>query len=154
MRFTDALLDELARELQAHLSEVEAEARRILDDEGVNYTRSTRNGLYATAEADRRSFVVEGEVGSRGAAAWWANDGRGPGKAPPDAPIRAWLRDKRGVRPGRELDRATRRLQAKIARRGTRGSRFLDRAFDGAFPDLQPRLARAADRALDGASLL
>lgn len=154
MRFTDALLDGLAAELLDFLREVEDESRRILDGEGINYTRDTRNGLFSEAEADRSRFEVRGAVGSTGRAARWANDGRRAGKAPPDAPIRAWLRDKKGVPVGRELDRATRSLQAKIARRGVKGSRFLDRAFADREPLLGARLAGAADRALDGVQIL
>lgn len=153
-RFTDRLLDELAAELRAHLGEVEGDARRILDAEGINYTFDTANGLYAEAEADRAAFVVDGEVGSRGRHARYAHDGRRPGKWPPDKPIRDWLRVKKGVPEGPELNRATYLVRRKIGRRGVRGSRFLDRAFEARLGDLDSRLARAADRALDGVQIL
>lgn len=152
--FTDALLDGLADELRVHLAEVEADARRILDAEGINFTFDTANGLYAEASRDGRALTVDGEVGSRGRHARYAHDGRPPGKWPPDKPVRDWLRVKKGVPPGPELNRATFLVRRKIGRRGTKGSRFLDRAFEARLPDLDARLARAADRALDGVSIL
>ena len=145
------LLPALATELRLHLREVEDAARRTLDSEGINYTNSTANGLYH--EADVAGTNVLGAVGSRGRGALFAENGRRAGKMPPDAPIRAWLRDKKGVPVGRELDRATYLLRRKIGRRGVRGSRFLSRAFDGLRPQLVPRLAVAADRALEGVNL-
>lgn len=154
MAFTDRLLDELASELGAHLAEVAEDARRILDADGVNYTFDTSNGMYATAAADRARLEVRGEVGSSGRHARYAHDGRRPGKWPPDRPIRDWLRIKKGVPEGPELNRATYLVRRKIGRQGVRGSRFLDRAFAARLDDLRPRLARAADRALDGVSIL
>lgn len=152
MRVTAELLDALATELRAHLGEVEEDARRILASEGINYTNDTSNGLYS--EASVVGSTVEGAVGSRGRNALWAHNGRGPGKMPPDAPVRAWLRDKKGVPVGRELDRATYLLRRAIGRRGTKATRFLERPFEARRPDLDGRLARAADRALDGIHVL
>ena len=148
----DAVADALATELLDHLREVEADALRTLDTEGINYTRATANGLYA--EVSRSGFEIEGAVGSRGRGALYAHDGRRPGKWPPDAPIREWLRVKKGVAPGPELDRATYLLRRKIGRRGTRATRFLARPFEARATDLPPRLARAAERALSGVSVL
>lgn len=154
MTFTDALLDGLAAELLDHLSEVAADARRILDAEDINYTFDTSNGLYAEiAEIDRVRLFIEGEVGSRGRHARYAHDGRKPGKWPPDKPIRDWLRIKKGVPEGPELNRRTFLLRRAIGRRGVKPTKFLDRAFETRLPDLGPRLARAADRALDGVTI-
>ena len=146
------LVPALADALDGHLKEVAADARRILDAEGINYTHGTSNGLYGQATA--AGLEVQGAVGSTGRGAVYANYGRRPGRMPPDAPIRAWLRDKVGVAEGKELDRRTYLTRRKIARRGTRATRFLDRALALREPDLAPTLARAAETAMGGTSLL
>lgn len=154
-RFGARLVEELADELVGHLREVAEDARRTLDAEGINYTHDTANGLYAElTSADPAALTVEAEVGSHGRHARYVNDGRRPGKWPPEKPIRDWLRVKKGVPEGPELRRRTFLLRRAIGRRGTRPTRFLDRAFEGRQPDLPARLARAADRALDGVQIL
>lgn len=152
---TGQLLNGLAAELKAFLEDVETDARLILDSENVNYTDGTKNGLFSEAEANVAALTVDGAVGSRGPGAVFANYGRRKNKPmPPDAPIREWLRVKKGVPEGPELDRATFLVRRKIARKGSPGSRFLDRALEGLEPSLTPRLARAADRALDGVQIV
>ena len=153
MEITTRLLDELAAELRSHLGEVVEDARRILASEGINYTEGTTNGLFHDARVV--GFDIEGEVGSTGRGAVFAHEGRGKNKPwPPAAPIREWLRTKKGVPEGPELDRATFLVRRKIGRKGIKGTRFLARPLEAREPDLLPRLARAADRALDGIHVL
>jgi hypothetical protein len=149
---TALILGSLARELKAYLRDVEDDARQILDRDGINYTEGTRTGLFHDAEVV--GYEVEGVVGSTGPGALFAHEGRGKNKKmPPDAVIRQWLRVKKGVPEGRELDRATFLVRRAIGRRGIRGKKFLQRPLDLREPTKLSRLRAAVLRDLEGVDL-
>lgn len=64
----------------------------------------------------------------------WANNGRGPGKMPPSAPIEKWI-EKRGILPRSGHDTPAARkglaflIRKKIGEKGTTGSHFLEKSL-------------------------
>lgn len=94
-------LDDFARIL-------EAEARRAVEDAGQTLVRESARMTAAedligatrrfakgwTTENDHAPGVARSETYNRAPHQWFAQRGRGPGKMPPERPIKAWMRAK------------------------------------------------------------
>lgn len=115
--------------------------RKALDDYAVFLRDSAKANMPQHYELkDKINFEVQ--VGTRtydiafkGPEYWkWANNGRGPGKMPPSAPIEKWI-EKRGILPRSGHDTPAARkglaflIRRKIGKEGTTGSHFLEKSL-------------------------
>lgn len=93
---------------------------------------------------------VEAEVSSGVPYALVQDQGRRPGKMPPDAPIRRWVQLKANRSGGglseRELDSMVYLIRRAIGRKGTRPQNYVDRGVRAAMPHVDARLARLEDQ--------
>lgn len=103
----------------------------LLSD-GSNASGTLANSLEYLVESDNGNFSVSIRLED-----YWKylNDGRGPGKFPPPDKIKQWITVKPvvpEVRNGRvpTVEELTFLISRKIAREGTQGTHFFDRAVE------------------------
>lgn len=120
--------------------------RYYLTSEGTNASKKLANTLKAQVNVGQQVLSVELRLQDY----WkWVERGRKPGKFPPINKIREWIDvkpvyatpDKRGRMP--KPKQLAYLIGRKIARKGTKGTKALERASDLSYKSFQPAIEQA-----------